>query len=332
MSSRTTSVIVGRARLSINYCNPIIEAPLTVPVSSVIHFKFESLIQKRGDSCSETERYLLMPDGKIDLISLHGGHSGEFCNHARDTLEAMVLAYIEQGFSQVGITEHMPPVSDRFIYPDEIEAGLNSAAISRRFARYMTTARELQKKYSSRMAIRVGFETETCRGYQDSVRSLIEEYHPDYIVGSLHHLDDIPFDYSPEDYQRALRSAGSIDDLYCRYFDLQFEMINALRPAVVGHLDLIRIYDPGYRERMKNPAIKDRILRNLKRIKELDLILDCNCRSIEEGGEPYPSRPILIQALGLGITVVPGDDSHSVATVGRGIKEGIVLLRELGKT
>ena len=239
-------------------------------------------------------------------------------------------AYIEQGFNRVGITEHMPPVSDRFIYPDEREAGLDGAAISRRFARYMAAARELQKKYASRITIRVGFETETCRGYQDSVRRLVDTFHPDYIVGSVHHLDDIPFDYSPEDYQRAVRTAGSIDDLYCRYFDLQFEMINALRPAMVGHLDLIRIYDPGYRERMERPEIRDRIRRNLERIKELDLILDCNCRSIEKDGEPYPARSILLRARELRITVVPGDDSHSVATVGLGIKAGITFLRELG--
>jgi histidinol-phosphatase (PHP family) len=264
-----------------------------------------------------------------ELISLHGGHSGEFCSHARDTLEEMVLAYIEQGFNRVGITEHMPPVSDRFIYPDEKNAGLDGAALRRRFARYMTVARELQKKYAARITIQVGFESETCHGYQDAVRMLVEEYRPDYIVGSVHHLDDIPFDYSLEEYQRAIQKAGSIEDLYCRYFDLQFEMINAIRPAVVGHLDLIRIHDSGYHDRLESPEIKDRIDRNLERIKDLDLILDCNCRLLEKGGDPYPTRSILCRALELGITIIPGDDSHSVATVGRGIKAGIKLLREL---
>ena len=51
-----------------------------------------------------------MLEDKIELVSLHGGHSGEFCSHARDTLEEMVLAYIDQGFDRVGITEHMPQI------------------------------------------------------------------------------------------------------------------------------------------------------------------------------------------------------------------------------
>ena len=60
-------------------------------------------------------------------VSVHGGHSGQFCNHAADTLEAIVQAYIAHGYPWVGITEHMPPVSDDYLYPEEIAAGLDAA-------------------------------------------------------------------------------------------------------------------------------------------------------------------------------------------------------------
>ncbi|GAG49360.1 unnamed protein product, partial [marine sediment metagenome] len=63
---------------------------------------------------------------------------------------------------------------------------------------------------------------------------------------------------------------------------------------------------------------------------ELDLILDCDCRDLGRDGEPYPAKSILLQARELGITVVPGDDSHSVATVGRTIEQGIEMLQDLG--
>ncbi len=39
------------------------------------------------------------------LVSIHGGHSGEFCQHAGDSLEAILEAYAAQGFAWVGITE-----------------------------------------------------------------------------------------------------------------------------------------------------------------------------------------------------------------------------------
>ncbi|MFH1037655.1 MAG: histidinol-phosphatase [PVC group bacterium] len=271
-----------------------------------------------------------MPIAKPELISLHGGHSGVFCSHAEGTLEETVRAYIERGFRRVGITEHMPPVSDRYLFPEEIAAGLDAAAVYRRFARYMMVGRELRKKYASSLTIYLGFETESFSGYRMAVRGLVKTFRPDYIVGSVHHVGEIPFDYSPERYGEAAVRAGGLDGLYCRYFDLQFEMINALRPAVVGHLDLIRIFDPDYRGRLGRPAIGSRLRRNLDRIGELGLILDCDCRELPEGGEPYPCRPILEAAREKGIDVVPGDDSHCAATAGQGIKEGIALLEELG--
>ena len=77
-------------------------------------------------------------------VSVHGGHSGQFCGHARGTLEEMVLAYIDQGYPWVGITEHMPPVTDAFVYPEEKSAGLDAGILKDRFADYMTTCRCLR--------------------------------------------------------------------------------------------------------------------------------------------------------------------------------------------
>ena len=67
------------------------------------------------------------------LISLHGGHSGQFCNHAADMLEDIILQYIHLGFKKVGITEHVPPISDQFLYPDEKSAHLTVCDINKRF-------------------------------------------------------------------------------------------------------------------------------------------------------------------------------------------------------
>ncbi len=265
------------------------------------------------------------------LVSIHGGHSGEFCNHAKDSLEDMIRAYIEKGFSWIGIAEHMPPASDRFRYPEEKAAGLDARELFNRFVRYFSTCRRLQKKYFSKIKICVGFETETYSGSEQMVRKLIKKFQPDYIVGSLHHVNDMGIDISKEKYDQAAHVLGGIDALYCRYFDQQYEMINALRPEVIGHFDLIRIFDPDYRSRLEKAAIQKRIRRNIERIKEFDLIMDLNLRALYwNDSEPYISRSILLQALNLGIAVVPGDDSHSLDTVGLNVEKGIKILQDLG--
>lgn len=264
-------------------------------------------------------------------VSIHGGHSGQFCNHAQDDLETLIKAYIRKGFAWVGVTEHMPPADDRFLYPEETAAGLGAAKMRIRFDDYFTEARRLQRVYADRLEIFIGFETEATSGSFDLARTLADEHGPDYVVGGVHHVDDIPIDYDEKTYGRAVQSAGSIDNLYCRYFDLQHDMIQRLKPAVVAHFDLIRLYDKDYRTRLAAPDIQERITRNLQLIARHDLILDFNVAALRKGAaEPYLSRKILKQALAMGISVVPADDAHGVDTVGAFINEGIVILEELG--
>jgi histidinol-phosphatase (PHP family) len=264
-------------------------------------------------------------------VSVHGGHSGQFCGHAKDTLEEIVLAYIDQRYPWVGITEHMPPVSDAFVYPEEKSAGLDACALKDRFAVYMSTCRHLQTKYADDIRIYVGFETEDYSGSLDFAKALINTFSPDYVVGSVHHVKDIPFDYSKGCYDEAADRCGGLDGLYAAYFDQQYEMIRAIAPRVVGHLDIVRIYDPDYRSRLLKPMIWEKIVRNLKWIKQLNLILDFNLRPLSRGEkEPYLSAPILKKAAEMSIDIVPGDDSHGVDAIGAHMHSAITILRAAG--
>ncbi len=266
-----------------------------------------------------------------DLVSVHGGHSGQFCNHARDTLEGIVQTYIDQGFAWVGLTEHMPPLDDAYLYPEERQAGLNAARLQARFGTYMAEARRLQTRYRGRIDILVAFEAEGYAGCREQVPRLVQSYQPDYIVCGVHHVEGVAFDYSAAEYGRAALRAGGIEALYLRYFDRQYELIEALRPQVVAHFDLIRLYDPDYAKRLGRPAVQARVRRNLNLIRDLNCILDFNVAALRKGAsEPYVAPTILNQARALGIDLVPGDDSHSIDTVGKGIPEGIAVLQAAG--
>src|SRR5690242_7467529 len=155
-------------------------------------------------------------------VSAHGGHSGQFCGHARDLLEEVVRAYAAQNYDWVGITEHVPPANERVIPAEEKSAGLTAAALYRRFASYVAACRDLQHRYRGSLRILVGFEAEACTGYADLTDRLLRDFAPDYFVGSVHHVEDIPIDVSADLYASAAGLCGGLDQLYCRYFDLQF--------------------------------------------------------------------------------------------------------------
>ena len=264
-------------------------------------------------------------------ISYHGGHSGQYCNHAKDRLEDIILQYIALEFKAVGITEHIPPSEDQFLYPDEKKLGLTCATLFKQFENYIQELKALKNKYADQITIYVGMETETVTGYEAHVNSLIKQFKPDYLVGSVHHIDDICFDYSKKTYDALASSLGSYESLYEIYFDLQYDMIKELKPFVVGHFDLIRIYDEDYKQRIKNPIIDQKIDRNLELIKSLNLVMDFNLRPLAKGQkEPYITASILTKVKNLGIRAVPGDDSHGVDEAGRHVDKAIDMLTRYG--
>jgi histidinol-phosphatase (PHP family) len=76
------------------------------------------------------------------------------------------------------------------------------------------------------------------------VRGLQKIYKFDFFVGSVHHVNTIPIDFDRALYLKALYSVSTEGDetaLFVEYFDTQYEMLTQLKPAVVGHFDLIRL-------------------------------------------------------------------------------------------
>ena len=266
-----------------------------------------------------------------ERVSVHGGHSGQFCSHAEDMLEDIVQAYIAHGYSWVGITEHIPPERDDLSYPEEAALRMSAADQYARFSDYMATCQDLRDRYSSKIKIFVAFEAEAYSGYERWVPKLRKEFNPDYIVGSVHQIMDHLIDSTPEGYRAAAKTAGGLDELYCKYFDRQYELITTLLPEVVGHFDLIRIFDSDYQDRLIKPVVWERVLRNLETIRDRELIMDFNLAALKKGQlEPYISSPILEQARRMEIDVVPGDDSHGVGNIDQYWTNGIRILQDAG--
>ncbi|MEM9620037.1 MAG: histidinol-phosphatase [Pseudomonadota bacterium] len=266
-------------------------------------------------------------------VSVHGGHSGTYCNHARDTLSDVVARYVELDFAWVCLTEHMPPQHAHLMGPEEAAEGFTTADLHARFSRYFAEARQLAEQYADQIDLLVGFETEGYTGYADEVRTLIETHQPDMLVGSVHHVQDILFDASAEHYAQAISACGGVEAMYCEYFDTQLELLQQFEPAVVGHFDLIRIYDPDYASRWEVPEIRERVMRNLTCVKDLDLILDLNVRALAKGArEPYIGAPWLRYAVEHDIRISTGDDSHSVANVGQHLDATVAALIAAGGT
>ncbi|KAK0757235.1 hypothetical protein N5P37_009951 [Trichoderma harzianum] len=264
-------------------------------------------------------------------------HSGQFCpGHAVDQLEDIILHAISLGYKTIGLTEHMPRYEEQDLYPEELsDPQASLQALPPRHEAYILEARRLQKKYSPQIHIIIAFEAEFIRpSYAPLVQALFDaSLHVDYFIGSVHHVHSIPIDYDKATYAAAVTAAGGSEErLYEDYYDLQYDMLRALKPRIVGHFDLIRLMseDPG-RDVRQWKGVWEKIRRNLEYAAKIGAWLECNSAALRKGlDEPYPGRIISEEWLKLGGKFTMSDDSHGIAQVATNYSRALAFLESLG--
>jgi len=251
-------------------------------------------------------------------FSYHGGHSGEFCGHAKGQLAAVVQAAIDAGFSTYGLSEHAPRFAPQHLYPEE--AGLVPADLARTFERYVQSALELRDRHAEQLELLIGFETEALPvdGWAEKMRELRRTAPFDYIVGSVHSIGDTWIDLNVATSERAAAENGGWEALRGKYFDQLASLVEALTPEVVGHVDLIRRFEaPEFR-------FSGGALRRVERVLEAALAagsaIEVNAAPVRRGfGPVYPGPQVLARAFEMGVPVTLGDDSHGPEGVGVGL-------------
>ena len=78
------------------------------------------------------------------------------------------------------------------------------------------------------------------QGYREEMLGHHQRFGFDYMVGSVHYVDEISIDSEDADFKRAIDECGGLEALAVRYYENVAEMVAELEPDVVGHLDLIR--------------------------------------------------------------------------------------------
>ncbi len=262
-----------------------------------------------------------MSESRPWKVSLHGGHSGAYCDHAVGTLREVITAAAEFGYQTFGITEHAPRYHERYLYDEEHALGWNLSTLQEKFNAYARDVMELSEEFSGRLVVLCGFETEAVpkESYAETMLELRRKYHFDYMAGSVHHVYDTTIDGPPPLYAKAIELAGSVEKLAVQYYLDLADMVRTLRPEVVTHFDLVRrnAPTPGSVETL---AVREAALAALEVVRANKGILDLNTAGIRKGlGCPYPRPWLVREAHSRGIPFCFGDDSHGPAQVGKDI-------------
>ncbi|KAL6932911.1 related to Histidinol-phosphatase [Hanseniaspora guilliermondii] len=253
----------------------------------------------------------------------HHSHSKTFIAHGSGPLDEVIENVLKKKFHTFCFTEHMPRLSSKYLYPEEIADKQDTDFLKSQFESYLETVLAVKaSKNDMGTTFIIGTECECVdtKHIQHAKKMFDSIYKGklQFLLGSVHHVNSLDIDYDVETYDKAIMASGnSFLQFLKNYFDLQFEMLTTLNPKIIGHFDLPSLFlnqselvinkDTGkiiddYMESKKNYAIhiKDYsiddyvydlyktdllplVTRNFKYIIEHNLALEINTSGLRKG-------------------------------------------------
>lgn len=239
------------------------------------------------------------------IIDLHNHTT--LCNHAEGSIEEYVQTAIEKKIDVFGFSDHAPMSFD--------EAYRMSFS---QMENYEKDILHVKEKYKDQINILLAYEVDFLEGYVDEQ---VLKRPVDYFIGSVHYLGSWGFD-NPEfigEYR-----TKNIDEVWERYFEAIMYLAKSGHFDIVGHLDLIKVFNYLPKKDVRLIA-QDAI----KAIKKANMSIELNAAGFRKPvGEQYPSNPLMELIAEHDIPITFGSDAHALSHIGYQQE----ALREIAKT
>ncbi len=236
------------------------------------------------------------------------------CNHASGTPQEFINKAQTLGIDIFGFACHAPMDFDKEyrMRLDELDEYINEI--------------QALQKLSQKPQILVGLEVDFILGREDLIESRVCEARLDFLIGSVHFLDEWGFDNPAFIGEYAKKD---LESCWIKYLHSIAKMAQTRLFQIVGHLDLLKIF--GHSMPKDSSACKDALEFALHAIKSADMAIELNSAGLRKQiGEIYPSKEILQKAYHLGIPISFGSDAHALEQVGYGYDKCVELAREVG--
>lgn len=174
---------------------------------------------------------------------------------------------------------------------------------------------------NSDLKIKFGIEVDYFPNKEQEIAELIELFPVDYVIGSVHFINNWNFDSDKSLY-------GKIDNdlLYQQYFELIQLAAKSKLFDIIGHFDLIKKFQ-CYPTTNQDQLIQD----TLAVIKKNNLAIELNTSGLDKPcKEFYPSDKILRLACQFNIPLTLGSDAHKTKDLNRYFVDAVQLLKKCG--
>jgi len=236
------------------------------------------------------------------------------CQHATGTPEQYLQKAIALGIDIYGFSCHAPMMFDT-----------NYRMALSQLPEYLAMIEDLRERYSGQIDVRIGLEVDFIKGRENLIESQVLDSKVDYLIGSVHFLNDWGFD-NPEFIGHYKHT--DITQCWSDYLDSIIAMAQSGYFQIIGHFDLLKIFNNP-----PPPTLLPKLRESLESIKDNACVLEINSAGLRKPcAEQYPSREIVQMARELEIPITFSSDAHSLEQVGAGYEICKDLALSLGYT
>ena len=175
--------------------------------------------------------------------------------------------------------------------------------------------------------VKLGIEVDYLPGREERIAALIEGRPWDYVIGSVHFIEEGAVDHDGYD---AWRDSGS-DQVWSDYFTTLGEAARSGLFDVLAHPDLVKIWGRARPAPSREPHEFYELA--LDGIIESDVAIEVSTAGLRKPvGEIYPARELLDMCVEAERPISLSSDAHEPDHIGYGYDKAVTYLRESGVT
>ncbi|MEM7383968.1 MAG: histidinol-phosphatase HisJ family protein [Verrucomicrobiota bacterium] len=239
------------------------------------------------------------------------------CGHATGTTVEYVETAARLGIREIGFTDHSPmrqPFDDwRMAWED--------------FPRYLEMVETARKRGTELgVTVRLGLECDYLPGHEDWLKELSAAAEFDYLIGSVHYLDDDLVVDHPEHLSRLQEQPAA--EVWTRYWNLYARAIRTELFDIMAHPDLPKKF--GH---VPEGDLRPYFQESIDTLSRAGSCIEINTAGLRKPiAEMYPSAAFLTSAHEAGIPLTIGSDAHAPDEVGADFDRALDLARRCGYT
>jgi histidinol-phosphatase (PHP family) len=249
-----------------------------------------------------------------------------YCGHAKGKIAEYIEAALDAGLAEIGFSDHL---GRYYLTKTQKQRYWDWGMNQRNVGRYLSEISDLAEIYEGRITVRAGLEIDYIEGAEDLLRSIVDIYPLDFLLGSIHCIPSLGWKHI------ANYAEKNSWPMFEEYFSTVEKAIRSRLFDSIAHIDFIWRYVKWPESRTNR--IFEMIDSAVKTAAKADVAVEINSNGYlwsqlynVEKGDPFESLLQSIKKHDALVTI--GSDAHKPEFVAKAFKGILPALKRAGIT